>query len=128
VKPFVLHRLFSRNVANGLFVLSFKTVDSDCGPGLICYQRDAGGQPVPGCLRGDKEKSATDYCVPEWATLPPTDFPTEAPTGETPGPTGRPTESPTWSPTSSPTGRATSEMERNVLQEFSCNIIGLFCK
>jgi len=53
--------------------------DEDCADGFICFQRDAGGVPVPGCLGGEKELSVTDYCIvdpdstiPEEATSEPT--------------------------------------------------------
>ncbi|CAB9508124.1 expressed unknown protein [Seminavis robusta] len=62
--------------------------DDDCGEGLICYQRGK-RDPVPGCLRGEREKSATDFCVPEDATLAPT--------------TAKPSRRPTLPPTQRPT-------------------------
>jgi hypothetical protein len=37
-------------------------VDEECEGGLVCFQRD-GGDPVPGCLGGEDDKSRTDYCV-----------------------------------------------------------------
>jgi hypothetical protein len=37
--------------------------DSDCLPGLVCFQREATRQTVPGCLGGEEDESLTDYCV-----------------------------------------------------------------
>ena len=59
--------------------------DSDCAPGLVCFQRDP-GMAVPGCLNGERDTSFTDYCVtdteigPTAAPQAPA-FPTKAPTG-----------------------------------------------
>ena len=38
-------------------------VDSDCQPGLRCFQRDFPNQTVPGCKGGENESTLTDYCV-----------------------------------------------------------------
>ncbi|KAL3927051.1 MAG: hypothetical protein SGBAC_013240, partial [Bacillariaceae sp.] len=37
--------------------------DSDCGPGLKCFQRIQ-NTPVPGCSGGLEDKSNSDYCIP----------------------------------------------------------------
>jgi hypothetical protein len=37
--------------------------DSDCGPGLYCFQRTAGMIPVPGCAGGETDSTETDYCT-----------------------------------------------------------------
>ncbi|KAG7370840.1 Eukaryotic-type carbonic anhydrase [Nitzschia inconspicua] len=37
--------------------------DSDCLPGLICFQREAARVSVPGCDGGDEDESLTDYCA-----------------------------------------------------------------
>ncbi|CAJ1897025.1 unnamed protein product [Cylindrotheca closterium] len=37
--------------------------DSDCGPGLMCFQRNA-YESVPGCFGGANDESRTDYCIP----------------------------------------------------------------
>jgi len=36
--------------------------DSDCGPGLMCFQRSK-NIPVPGCSGGLEDNSNTDYCI-----------------------------------------------------------------
>ena len=36
--------------------------DKDCAGDLVCHQRDA-YEAVPGCSRGEQDKSETDYCV-----------------------------------------------------------------
>lgn len=36
--------------------------DSDCSPGLICYQRDA-YVGIPGCVGGVSDSSNTDFCI-----------------------------------------------------------------
>jgi len=80
--------------------------DEDCADGLICFQRDAGGVPVPGCLGGEKELSVTDYCIvdpdlsiPEATTTEPTSE------GESEG-----TDSPTSEGTSGTTTEGTTIM------------------
>lgn len=37
--------------------------DSDCGPGLMCFQRSQ-NTPVPGCSGGLEDNSNSDYCIP----------------------------------------------------------------
>ena len=37
--------------------------DSDCGPGLYCFQRNVINTKVPGCEGGDSDATLTDYCV-----------------------------------------------------------------
>ncbi len=37
--------------------------DTDCSPGLVCFQRNRANVNVPGCLGGDLDKSLTDYCI-----------------------------------------------------------------
>lgn len=37
--------------------------DSDCGPGLKCFQRIQ-NTPVPGCSGGLEDNSNSDYCIP----------------------------------------------------------------
>ena len=46
--------------------------DRDCGPGLICYQRLAPNEAVPGCAGGEEDDSVTDFCVfADTAPVPP---------------------------------------------------------
>jgi len=51
--------------------------DDHCGPGLYCFQRHAGGDPVPGCLGGEDDQSTADYCVLRSITEAPTAAPIE---------------------------------------------------
>jgi hypothetical protein len=65
--------------------------DSDCLPGLVCFQREGSLEAVPGCLAGEKDESLTDYCVfaasPD--SVPAVDLPGSDGIGsvETPSPT-----------------------------------------
>jgi hypothetical protein len=89
-------------------------VDSDCLPGLVCFDRNAAFTPVPGCTGGEDDNSLTDYCA--YPELPPQPSPgadldldedfdlagrndtttsTKAPTAVTAGPTVGPTRNPT---------------------------------
>jgi hypothetical protein len=72
--------------------------DSECAPGLICFERDEKFIAVPGCDGGEDDGSLTDYCI----YMPsPTTEPADNPV---PDPTTPPTESPTESiPTEAPT-------------------------
>ena len=103
-----------------------------CDVGLVCFQRD-GGEPVPGCLNGEKDQSRTDYCVYDVLTQPqavpsfspsdwpsslelslePSFFPSSFPTPvvSTAVPSGIPTLLPSTNPTDSqkPSGRPTIE-------------------
>mmetsp|Transcript_28487 Transcript_28487/g.77135 ORF Transcript_28487/g.77135 Transcript_28487/m.77135 type:complete len:1149 (+) Transcript_28487:390-3836(+) len=38
-------------------------IDSDCGPGLMCFQRFTPRTPVPGCIGGEDDTSLMDYCI-----------------------------------------------------------------
>ena len=76
--------------------------DDECGPGLICFQRDP-LDPVPGCLGVDR--SQNDYCIRDPNTEPalkPTSAPVADAATDTPG-----TEEETAVPTPSPTPRTT---------------------
>ena len=53
--------------------------DQECLGNLVCYQR-SGFEGVPGCLGGEDDSSANDYCVPP-------------PGGSNPTPSPRPTSS-----------------------------------
>ena len=96
--------------------------DSDCLPGLVCFDREAAGVAVPGCAGGEEDNSLTDYCVypdlpspsapgadegddvagrDDTTTSPATDAPTVAAT------TASPTDNPTAEPNgSTPTASA----------------------
>ncbi|KAL7491834.1 hypothetical protein ACHAWT_001093 [Skeletonema menzelii] len=37
--------------------------DQECDQGLVCYQRYASYEAVPGCLGGEEDGRETDYCV-----------------------------------------------------------------
>lgn len=37
--------------------------NSDCLPGLICFNRETASVPVPGCLGGKEDSTLTDYCI-----------------------------------------------------------------
>lgn len=78
--------------------------DTDCKPGLICFNRERSKVAVPGCLGGEDDTSLTDYCTyPPFeqidqvsalirdVSLQPTDKPTKLPTKL---PTATPTDSP----------------------------------
>lgn len=72
--------------------------NSDCAENLICFQRGK-YQAVPGCLGGERDPSATDYCAPP-------------PVGPQPQPaTPRPTPAPQM--TSRPTLRPTNRPSQN---------------
>jgi hypothetical protein len=83
--------------------------DTDCLPGLICFQREAAREAVPGCVGGEEDNSLTDYCIyPE--------LPEGAQPGNLPGADegidleGRddtPTASPVVPPTNPPTNKPT---------------------
>jgi hypothetical protein len=68
--------------------------DSDCQPGLICYQR-GGFESVPGCTGagGSRDLERKDICInPNDLTGEPTATPTAMPTtGQTATPTVMPT-------------------------------------
>jgi len=69
----------------------------DCVGDLICYQRENGGEPLPGCEgtpNGD-----VDFCIKPEYTYEPTPRPTRRPT---PRPTRKPTRYPTAAPTFTP--------------------------
>jgi hypothetical protein len=84
--------------------------DSHCGPGLVCFQRNA-NEATPGCTGGEDDGSRTDYCVYEQEIFmqEPTASPTSNPSGS---PSAKPTPAPTVSLDSSsrnsPTGPPTS--------------------
>eukprot|EP00529_Nitzschia_sp_RCC80_P003057 CAMPEP_0113452454 /NCGR_PEP_ID=MMETSP0014_2-20120614/6854_1 /TAXON_ID=2857 /ORGANISM="Nitzschia sp." /LENGTH=1126 /DNA_ID=CAMNT_0000343825 /DNA_START=1476 /DNA_END=4856 /DNA_ORIENTATION=- /assembly_acc=CAM_ASM_000159 len=45
--------------------------DADCGPGLVCFNRESSMQAVPGCSGGESDFSLTDYCIqPQQPVLP----------------------------------------------------------
>jgi hypothetical protein len=48
-------------------------LDSDCQPGLVCFERYLPYQTVPGCIGGESDQSLTDYCIP--ASLQPSTGP-----------------------------------------------------
>jgi hypothetical protein len=80
--------------------------DSDCGPGMYCYQRNAIATPVPGCAGGEHELTLADFCT--YGSNPPIRYPTSEPTQTNKPPTDSPTKAPTNTPstglpTSSPT-------------------------
>jgi len=78
--------------------------DSDCGPGMYCYQRNAISSPVPGCAGGENDLTLADFCTygSNRPILPPTSEPAaEVPT--TAPPVGSPVPSPTELASSSPT-------------------------
>jgi len=87
--------------------------DSDCLPGLVCFDRESSKVPVPGCAGGEDDNSLTDYCVkPELLqTVDGRDDanPTASPVVATTTP---PTVAATTaSPTDKPTRRPTSETQ-----------------
>ena len=78
--------------------------DSECLPGLICYQRDS-FQAVPGCIGGEGDSSKTDYC---------TYAPGGSPTPQvTPRPTLKPTSKPINFPSPAPQAMAFVEFMGN---------------
>lgn len=67
----------------------------------MCFQRE-GGEPVPGCLNGDLEKSKTDYCV--------------ALTPRSPADTARPSPSPPSPMTAPPTVTQSQAIQQQQLR------------
>ena len=66
--------------------------DSECLPGLICYQRVA-FEAVPGCFGAEQDSSRTDYCIlPPVATFMPVTTPAPVSGTITARPTARPTQ------------------------------------
>lgn len=80
----------------------FITLNLQCAEGLICFQRDGGGVPVPGCEGGDKDLSRTDYCIKDQTTIP-TTVSTDSPKSNPPTPMPSMVASGTYSPTFGPT-------------------------
>ncbi|KAL3916149.1 MAG: hypothetical protein SGILL_005311 [Bacillariaceae sp.] len=63
--------------------------DSDCGDGLLCFQRFLPMTAVPGCIGGERDTSLMDFCIRDPAAPAPTKAPsgtTEAPALVVPGP------------------------------------------
>lgn len=86
--------------------------DTDCQPGLICFQRDQ-NEPVPGCLGNDASRS--DYCILDPNNRVPTALPTELPT---PSPTAM-TTSPTPTTSNRPSSfRPTTAASNPTMQTF----------
>ena len=78
--------------------------DSECAPGLICFQRTH-FQAVPGCIGGETDKTPADYCIldpyGDGYTFSPTTSPSNAPSTSAPTITASPSVS--SNPTDSPT-------------------------
>ena len=75
--------------------------DHQCADGLVCYQREAGNEEVPGCTGGASDSKVTDYCI-----RPAADTATNSTTSASPTPlptTAQPTTQPTHEPTALPT-------------------------
>lgn len=79
--------------------------DTDCMPGLICFQREAARVAVPGCTGGEEDESLTDYCaypeLPEDVDVEDIPDVEDGRTETSPPTTPPPTKEPTLAPTPS---------------------------
>lgn len=85
--------------------------DSDCLPGLICFQRNRANQEVPGCLGGSFDNTLTDYCIKDPNFVDEkigddVDITTASPTKKA---TSTPTVLPTMAPTKTSVGNSPTE-------------------
>ena len=82
--------------------------DNQCAGDLICYQREAGNEAVPGCAGGESDTRNTDYCirpVADTASPSTSSSPTPQPTifSSMPSVSSVPTVEPSLNPTPAPT-------------------------